>query len=343
MYNIVVFLCFEESVMYNKLKNKFGKYAIVNLMKYVVMLYICGYFIYLIGRAKGVDLYGTYLCFDVDKILKGQVWRIVSWLIQAPDYDIFFLLISVWFYYFIGSTLEKFWGSFRFNLFYFSGVFFNVLAVVIIYIISEPLYGSYGALNKLMAMLHYYLPNLEYINLSMFLAFAVIFSEASVLLFFIIPIKIKYLAYIYVGVEIYNIVDCFLQGGDSWKAGVVRAILCVVSMLNFIIFYINAKKHGTNRLADAIRRRQYQTSYRRGEAENARTMAGNRSMGGSVKPITRHKCAVCGRTELDGDELEFRFCSKCEGNYEYCMDHLYTHTHVVRVLVDPDEVNKDGN
>ena len=318
--------------MYERLKNRFGKYAITNLMKYIVMLYICGFLIYLIGKAKGVDLYYTYLCFNVDKILEGQVWRVVSWLIQPTDYDIFFLLISVWFYYFIGSTLERFWGSFRFNLFYFSGVFFNVLAAVILYVISKPLLGVRFT----------YPISLEYINLSMFLAFAVIFSEASVLLFFIIPIKIKYLAYIYVGVEVYYIVDYFLKGGEYWRLGVARAVLCVVSMLNFIIFYMNARKHGTNRLADAIRRRQYTAAYRRGQAENARTVNNDNPLNRGARPITRHKCAVCGRTELDDDELEFRFCSKCDGNYEYCMDHLYTHTHVVRVLVDPEEVNKDG-
>ena len=42
----------------------------------------------------------------------------------------------------------------------------------------------------------------------------------------------------------------------------------------------------------------------------------------------RHKCAVCGRTELDAPDLEFRYCSKCAGDHEYCSEHLYTHTHV---------------
>ena len=49
---------------------------------------------------------------------------------------------------------------------------------------------------------------------------------------------------------------------------------------------------------------------------------------GTASNITRHRCAVCGRTERDDAELEFRFCSKCKGNFEYCMDHLYTHEHV---------------
>ena len=46
--------------------------------------------------------------------------------------------------------------------------------------------------------------------------------------------------------------------------------------------------------------------------------------------LTHHKCAVCGRTEKDDPNLEFRYCSKCEGNLEYCMDHLYTHKHVTK-------------
>ena len=42
----------------------------------------------------------------------------------------------------------------------------------------------------------------------------------------------------------------------------------------------------------------------------------------------RHKCAVCGRTELDDPNLTFRYCSKCSGNKEYCQDHLFTHKHM---------------
>ena len=84
-------------------------------------------------------------------------------------------------------------------------------------------------------------------------------------------------------------------------------------MLDFVIFYIIAREpHLGVRMRQAKKRRVIykNTAAREGQP--------------------RHKCAICGRTELDSPELEFRYCSKCEGNYEYCSDHLFTHEHVRR-------------
>lgn len=308
--------------MYNKLEKKFGKFALPGLMKYVVGLYLCGFVIFAISSARDSNIYWDYLAFDIPMILKGQVWRIVTWLLQPIDSSLFFMLISVYFYYMIGSTLERFWGTFRFNLFYFSGILFNILAAVLFYLISGPLFGVNIT----------YPISLEYINLSMFFAFSSLFSDTYILLFFILPIKIKYVAYIYAAVELYGIVQLFVEG--NWRLGIAATVVCVVSLLNFFIYFFNAKKHGVGKLKQARRQRQFERAYNQGAAENRATMSASR-------PITRHKCAVCGRTELDGDDLEFRFCSKCDGNYEYCMDHLYTHTHVVRQIIDPNENSKN--
>lgn len=306
--------------MINKLERKYGKYAIRNLMKYVVMLYILGFFVYLISVARGVDIYSLYLGFDIDAILRGQVWRIVTFLIQPLDSNILFMLVAVYLYYMIGTSLERVWGSFRFNVFYFSGVLFNILASVLIYIVLLVWSGG---------QLHFTYPiSLHYINLSMFLAFATIYSDVQLLLFFIIPIKIKYISYFYVIIEVYGVVYSFMH--DGMLLGVCNTILLVVSMLNFLIFFVGTMKRSGRTPAQARRRRQFAKSYNNPDysAYHATVTKGDSGRHGAV--ITRHKCAVCGRTELDDDELEFRFCSKCDGNYEYCMDHLYTHTHVVR-------------
>ena len=172
--------------MYRKLEQKFGKYAIRGLMKYIVVLYIVGFFLSITGNFTGAgeSLFERYLAFDVDKILEGQVWRVISWIVQPPDEPSIWTIISVIFYYYIGSTLESIWGSFRFNLFYFSGIIFNTLAGVLFYVVSKYAFGE--AIS--------YPLNLGYINLSMFMAFAVVFSDVQVLLYFIIPIKVKYLA-----------------------------------------------------------------------------------------------------------------------------------------------------
>ena len=306
--------------MINKLERKFGKYAIRNLMKYVVMLYVMGFIVYFISSTKGVDIYGLYLSFNIDKILKGEVWRLVTFLIQPLDTNLFFMLIAVYLYYMIGNSLERAWGSFRFNLFYFSGVLFNIVAAVLIYVVL--LIWSDGSIHLS------YPISLEYINLSMFLAFATLYSEVQLLLFFVIPIKIKYLSYFYIAIEVYGVIYNFIHGGMI--IGICTTILFVVSILNFIIFFFGVMKRSGRTPAAARRRREFTKNYYAGTYNTGNyTNAGSQNTN-TKKIITRHKCAVCGRTELDDDDLEFRFCSKCDGNYEYCMEHLYTHTHVVR-------------
>lgn len=310
--------------MIEKLERKYGKYGIRNLMKYVALLYILGFVVEVVSAAKEINLYTMYLSFDIDMILKGQIWRIVTFLIQPLDTSFFFMLIAVWLYYSIGSTLERSWGSFRFTLFYVSGVFFNILSAVFIYVVL--LIVSKGSI-------HFTYPiSLHYINLSMFLAFATMFSDVPLLLYFIIPIKIKYIAYLYMGLELYGLVEIYIKSG--WLLGVCSTVVLIVSLLNFLIFFFGARKQAGHTFANYKRRTEFQNSYNRGM--NGGYQAGvTRDDNGRAKAvITRHKCAVCGRTELSDDELEFRFCSKCDGNYEYCMDHLYTHTHVVREYKD---------
>lgn len=306
--------------MIDKLERKYGRYAIKNLMKYVALLYILGFIVNVISASRGVNLYSLYLRFDVDKILHGQVWRIVTFLIQPLDSNILFMLIAVYLYYVIGSSLERVWGSFRFSLFYISGVIFNLLAAVIIYVILYVI--THG-------QLHFTYPvSLEYINLSMFLAFGVIYSDVQLLLFFILPIKIKYLSYLYIAIEVYNVIYQYINAG--LLLGVCSTIVLIVSLLNFIIFYIGARRKMGKTFANARRQRDFTNRYNSGANAGYKSGVSPDQSGRARVVITRHKCAVCGRTELDDDELEFRFCSKCDGNYEYCTNHLYTHTHVVR-------------
>ncbi|MDE7015037.1 MAG: hypothetical protein K2P19_10280, partial [Kineothrix sp.] len=139
-----------------------------------------------------------------------------------------------------------------------------------------------------------------YVNMSIFLAFAATFPEVQVLLMFIIPIKVKVLGIIYGIMLVAN----FIQGS------VYSRFAMGASLFNFIVFWVTSKNH-IHMSPKQVRRRQ---EFRR-EVK--------RSVG-----VTKHKCAICGRTELDSPDLEFRFCSKCNGNYEYCQEHLFTHQHV---------------
>lgn len=297
--------------MLRRLEQKFGKYAIVGLMRYVILLYVLGFAIWMFSP----EFYFMYLTLDIDKVLQGQVWRLVTFLIQPIEYNPLFLFFSLYLYYMIGSSLEARWGSFRFNLFYFSGIFFNVLATIIGYIVTRAMFGVGVSFPF----------GLEALNLTLFLAFAVEYSEVRLLLFFIIPIKVKYLGIFYVGMIAYDIISLIVLNDPL---AVWVAIAYLVPFLNFVIFYFATRKYRKQMKVNNLRRRfEYQQKVRSAQTQGPVTNVGVQRV------VTRHKCAVCGRTELDGDDLEFRFCSKCEGDFEYCMDHLYTHTHVVRERV----------
>ena len=150
-----------------------------------------------------------------------------------------------------------------------------------------------------------------YISLSIFLGFAISFPDMQVLLYFIIPIKIKWLAYLDVALLAYSMITSILSG--NWAGCVV--ILC--SLANVLVFFLMTRKGKHNSFRQNRRRKEFKKAVSRGEAEY-------RNLNG----ITKHKCAICGRTEKDDPNLEFRFCSRCNGNYEYCQDHLFTHEHV---------------
>ena len=121
---------------------------------------------------------------------------------------------------------------------------------------------------------------------------------------FVFPIKVKWLGIIY-GVML--VVSCIQGGLVTW-------IVVGFSLLNFLVYFIGSKGKMHLNAGQVKMRHEFRHKMRAAEHQS--------------RGITRHKCAVCGRTELDGDDLEFRFCSKCNGNYEYCQYHLFTHEHV---------------
>lgn len=282
----------------DKLERKFGKYAIHNLMYYIIILYILG----LVIQVVNPDLYTQWLGLDAEAILHGQIWRIVTFIIQPPNASLLFMAFALYFYYMVGQALEYMWGTFRFNLYFFSGVLLHVIACLVIYLIFE--------INFSMGTF--------YLNLSLFFVYAYLFPDATFLLFFIFPIKAKWLGIIegiYYGLIIVGGLSALVNPSFMFSLlsmGVpaipTNSISALISLLNFAIFVMGSKR---NRFSpkDIKRRRTY--------AKKVKV----------ASQSTHHRCAICGRTEKDGDDLEFRFCSKCKGNFEYCQEHLFTHEH----------------
>lgn len=279
----------------NKMERKFGRYAIPELTKYIILCYVIGYVLIVLQNMTGVSIMG-YLALSPYHILHGQIWRLVSWVLIPPSGLDIFTIIMLLFYYSLGTALERTWGEFRYNVYIFSGILFTVIGAFLLYFIGGLQISLYGA-----SIISTY-----YINLSIFLAFAANYPDMQVLLYFVIPIKIKWMAYLDIAYLAYNFIR--VSGYGAWA---VRMMI-IVSLLNFIIFFFMTRNYKSISPREIHRKQQFKKAVHPKMTPN----------------ITKHKCAVCGRTENDGDDLEFRFCSKCNGNYEYCQEHLFTHTHI---------------
>ena len=278
------------------LKNR-GK-GIPNLM---LVIAIGNLVVYVLSRVDPSNIVYSYLCFSRSAILRGQVWRlftyVFTYLNDTAGIYLFLTVVSLFCYYQFGKILESYWGPFRFNLYYLTGLLLTDLAALLL--------GS-GA-------------DAAALNLSLFLAVATIAPEARVLLLFFIPLKMKYMAWVYLGgtvlsVFLYLRIAPFLS--FYW-------LLPIVPLLNYLLFFGSDVK---NILPDALRYRQRKNYRTTGTRPNANWAGSYHSKTGE-KPY-RHKCTVCGRTDTDYPNLEFRYCSKCNGYYCYCIDHINNHVHI---------------
>ncbi|MGN0388629.1 MAG: hypothetical protein ACI4ER_07405 [Suilimivivens sp.] len=285
-------------------EKKFGKYAIKNISLVLILFYACGYLINWINPVMF-----NYLTLNPYAILfKGQVWRLITWLIIPPENFSFFTLIMLYFYYSIGTTLERTWGTYRYNLYLFLGIIFTAVGAFammgFVYLFQRDILFAMGAENYFAVLSTMF--STYYVNMSIFLAFAATFPDMQVLLFFFIPIKVKILGIIYGVLLVYD----FIAGVGNKYLNAANRFVIGASLLNFIVFFFTSRNM-IHMSPKQVKRRQ---EFKREVKQSAK--------------ITRHKCAICGRTEETNPELEFRFCSKCDGNYEYCQDHLFTHAHV---------------
>lgn len=260
----------------DKLERMFGRLAISNLSLYLVI----GQVFVLLGRLLNlVDV--SKLLFVPALVLQGEWWRALTFMavIPLPDSTLGFVFTAFGWYlfYMMGNALELFWGAFRFNLY---------LAISFALTVALAFITPYSLVTNL------------FILGSVFLAFAYLNPDFELVLFFILPVKIKWLALI---AWAWNVVT-FVRGGlaDRLQIG--------ASVLSFFVFFG----------ADMIRtlRQGRRTAVRRAEKAVEQ-----------VKP--RHVCFVCGKTDRTHPQLDFRYCSKCAGDQCYCPEHIQNHEHVV--------------
>ena len=271
------------------------RFGIPNLMRVIVIGNVAVYVLMLLTQANDANAL-SFLTFNLNALLHGEVWRLVTFVFVPAYSSPFALLISLYFYYWIGSTLERQRGTAKFNLYYISGALLTVLGVVLASLITGNPYLTAAGTG--------------YVNLSMFFAFAFLFPDTTVLLFFILPVRMKWLAYLDGALFAFDIIKAI--GAHNW-AGVV---LPIVALLNFAVF-IWPEVHYLKERA------KYQNSRKTVQFRQAQQQQAKQAQ----QQGYRHKCAVCGRTDTDYPDLQFRYCSKCVGYHCFCQDHIFNHVH----------------
>ncbi len=298
----------------SKFEKKFGKYAIPHLATLLIICYAAGYIIQLINSE-----FMYYLTLNPYAILHGQVWRLVTWIIVPPaSGNIFLTFIMLYFYWSLGTTLEHIWGTYRFNVYMFSGIFFTIIgsfaAMGLVYLFYGEAWGlADPAVASLVFNAGSLFFNTEHINLAIFLAMAATLPDMQVLVMFIVPVKMKWMGIVYAVIAIWQFftpAQVIVGGMLVLDCSIFNRAGILASLLNFIVFFLTNK----TRL--------------RSPKQIKRQVVYKREVQHSTRANAHHKCAICGRTDETNPELEFRYCSKCNGNYEYCQDHLFTHTHV---------------
>ena len=243
-----------------------------------------------------LDMFSNYsaslmLMFHPALVLQGEIWRLITFVFvpQSSGFVLWFAL-STLFYYYIGNALEQQWGTARFTVFYGLGVI----------------------LNLLLGFLFQTSMSMYYVNMSMFFSFATLYPDMQVLLYGILPLKVKWLAWLDAALFAFDIVGALSAGSLAY------ALQPVIALLNYFIFFWDD-------LMGLINRTRGRASYRMSR-QTINFKKAQREV--QQRKGYLHKCSVCGITDADDPDMEFRYCSKCNGYYCYCSRHINDHVHV---------------
>ncbi len=274
------------------------KFGIPHLINYLLAGSVIVFVLDMFSNGAASKLLGL----NIALVFEGEVWRLVTFLFLPEGGRPLWFALSVFFYYFLGNTMENEWGTAKFNLFYLSGAVLTLLASVVTY------FWAGGGVNDL--------TGLSRVHDTLFLAFATLYPEAQIRLYFVLPLKAKWLAAFYVFLQVWGVVSM------GWGRLLLDLPFVLPPLLaswaNYLIFFWTP-------ISDAVRRAfgiaRHQSSKQTINFKAAQKKA--KETRGYL-----HKCAVCGVTDADDPNMEFRYCSKCDGYYCYCMEHINNHVHV---------------
>lgn len=295
--------------------------GIANLMLYIVL---GTGLVYIASLINGGGIVYELLRFNKALILRGQVWRLFTWVLtDILHWNPFLNVLFLYFFYNLGRSMEMTVGTFKFNVFYAVGVVLMDLFAMIFCPVQDVVIDGY--LVPAPYFVAMYGDMAWYLHLSLVLAFATIHPDTHFYIFYIIPIRAWVLALIYLvltGVGVYNM--CYPVNL------IPHALFPLIGLLNYFLFF-GDQMHNLLPLSWRARMKRNQAKATHAERPRTGTIpfpGGNSHRQAPVRPNYTHKCAVCGRTDVTNPELEFRYCSKCNGYHCYCQDHINDHTHV---------------
>ena len=282
-----------------KLRKRFDTFCyqnrhkgIPNLMLYITVTSAVIYFITLITQNPAF-LYA--LNFDRGLILQGQVWRLFTGVFTEAFSagGPVLVILSLYVTYNLGRALEMAWGTLRFNLFYFSGIFFMDAFAMIIG-------GPVDFLYSQMAL---------FLHLSLLIAYATAYPDSQFLFMFIIPVKAWIFGFAYFVLIAYYVV--------SLSYPVMLFPYNLFPLVGFANYFLFVGRDIRNIIPGL-----------RNKASRPKPIYVKIKTEKKAQPAYTHKCVLCGRTDVSNPELEFRYCSRCNGYFCYCQDHINNHTHV---------------
>ena len=275
------------------LRSRFERFCFRHRNKGIpnLMLYVTlgSALVCIIDLVNGNNLLTNLLFFHKGAILQGQVWRLFTYAFTYNTGSLLLTAISLLCYYSLGRHMEQMWGTLRFNLFYLTGLILMDIYCMI--------FGGQASVT--------------YLNLSLFLGYATLYPDAQFLLMFIIPIKARFFA----------LFDLLLIIVDLILYPFPYNLFPVIALANYFLFF---GKDILNILPLSWRSKFRRSANR---AQKAAPIPFTKATA-QARPNYTHKCTVCGRTDVSNPELEFRYCSRCNGYYCYCQDHISNHAHI---------------
>ena len=258
----------------DKLEKKYGQYALEGLMKYIAGLMIL---VYILHDSNLLSYNMINLCGA--KILKGELWRIFTFALIPESNNVIFLIFEISILFMCAEGLESKWGTFKLSIYYVMGL--------IMISIASLIYPNY------------IFPGSYFIYLDLFLAFSTIYPDYEIYLFMILPLKVKYFAFLSVILLLYAVIQ-----------NVVLAIPFALALGNYLLFF---GSEVLEKLSNKQRQKEYDRKFVVSKVEETGY---------------RHKCTVCGKTDVSSPETQFRYCTceKCgKDGICYCLEHLKEH------------------